>query len=218
MKTAIDPADRIREAYQEYLLDQGHAPASVYAFAKKLKLSEAEFYQFYNSFEQVEADLWLQFFNETRRKVEAEEVYPTYSVREKLLAFYFTWIEVLKTNRSFVLLSFGKIRAQGLRRPSPILQPFRKAYQNYVADLLAEGRESREVQSRRFVEDRYPDGFWVQALWLLDFWTKDTSRNFEKTDSAIEKAVNTSFDLIGTSALDSVLDLAKFVYQNRATS
>lgn len=216
MKTPVDSPDRIRQAYQEYLLDHGQAPASVYAFAKKLKLTEAEFYQFYNSFEQIEADLWLGFFSDTRRKVETEEVYGSYSVREKLLAFYYTWIEVLKTNRSFVVLSYGKIRAQGRRQPSRVLDPFKKAFKNYVADLLAEGRESREVQSRRLVEDRYPDGFWIQALWLLDFWVHDTSRNFEKSDSAIEKTVNTSFDLLGTSALDSVFDLAKFVYQNRA--
>jgi AcrR family transcriptional regulator len=215
MKTTVDPTERIRQAYQEYLLEHGQSPASIYSFAKKLKMSEADFYQYYNSFAQIEADSWLAFFTETRQKIEAEELYAGYSVREKLLAFYYTWIEVLRAHRSFAVLSFGQVRAQGLRRPSPVLALLRKAFTNYVADLLAEGRESREVQSRRFVEDRYPDGFWVQALWLLDFWVNDSSKGFEKTDSAIEKAVNTSFDLIGTSALDSVLDLAKFVYQNR---
>ena len=50
---------------------------------------------------------------------------------------------------------------------------------------------------------------------VLDFWVKDKSKGFEQTDAMIEKSVNTSFDLIASSALDTVLDFAKFMYQNR---
>ena len=55
----------------------------------------------------------------------------------------------------------------------------------------------------------------MQLLYILDFWVKDLSRGFESTDTAIEKSVNTSFDLMGKSVVDSVLDFAKFAYQNR---
>ncbi len=211
----MDKAEILRRAYMEYLLTNGHRPASVFLFAKKLKLSEAEFYENYNSFDQLEGDVWLQFFEQARRQVEAEPVYAQYSVREKLLAFYYTWIEMLKANRSFVLLTVGEGRRRTGRQFLPKLVGFRKGFTNYITDLLLEGRESREVKQRPFVTDRYPDIFYGQALFLLDFWVRDTSKGFEKTDTAIEKTVNTSFDLIGASALDSVFDLAKFMYQNR---
>ena len=206
--------EKIRQAYQEFVLEHGQQPASVFAFAKKLKITESDFYGFYNSFEQIERDIWTSFFDETRKRLEAEEVFGTYSVREKLLAFYFTWIEVLTANRSFVLRSVKEFRQQRSLRAPVALEGFKGQFQKFVRDLLEEGRESQEVKSRRFLDTRYPDAFWIQTLWLLDFWTKDTSARFEKTDSAIEKAVNAAFDLIGVSALDSVLDLAKFVYQN----
>lgn len=211
----MDKAEFIRKAYIEYLLTNGQRPPSVFVFAKKLKMTEPEFYEFYNSFEQLEGDVWLQFFEQARRQAEAEPVYAQYSVREKLLAFYYTWIEVLKANRSYALLSAGSLRRTPFRRPIPSFEAFRRAFTNFATDLLLEGRESREVKQRPFVTDRYPDAFFAQALFLLDFWLRDTSRGFERTDTAIEKTVNTSFDLIGSSALDSVLDLAKFVYQNR---
>lgn len=211
----MDKAEFIRKAYTEYLLTNGHRPPSVFVFARKLKMTEPEFYEFYNSFEQVEGDVWLQFFELARRQAEAEPVYAQYSVREKLLAFYYTWIEVLKANRSYALLSAGTLRRGRFRRPMPSLEAFRRAFIHFITDLLLEGRESREVRQRPFVTDRYPDAFFAQALFLLDFWLHDTSRGFERTDTAIEKTVNTSFDLIGSSALDSVLDLVKFVYQNR---
>jgi translation initiation factor IF-3 len=71
------------------------------------------------------------------------------------------------------------------------------------------------VASRPLVMDRYADGFYMQAAFVLNFFVKDQSRGFEQTDAAIEKAVNTSFDLVGPSAVDSILDFAKFLYQNR---
>jgi hypothetical protein len=89
------------------------------------------------------------------------------------------------------------------------------AFKEFARDLIMEGKESREVQPRKFFDERYPDAFWLQFLMVLDFWVKDKSRGFEQTDAMIEKSVNTSFDLIGSSALDTVLDFAKFMYQNR---
>jgi hypothetical protein len=80
---------------------------------------------------------------------------------------------------------------------------------------LYEGRESQEIIPRPYVSNRYPDALWINTLYILDFWVKDTSRNFELTDTAIEKTVNTGFDLMGRSIVDTVFDLAKFVYQNK---
>lgn len=206
---------KIKDSYIEYLLEHGQQPPTVFAFAKKLKIKEADFYEYYNSFEQIESSVWLGFFEDTLARLRNDEVYETYSVREKLLAFYYTWIETLTSNRSFVIRSVEESRKQrSLRTPSALAE-FKYQFEKFVKDLMAEGRESREVQSRRLIENKYPDAFWLQTLWLLDFWSKDTSKGFEKTDTAIEKAVNMAFDLLGASALDSALDLAKFVYQNR---
>jgi len=234
----MEQLDKIRKSYTEYVLENGTPPPSVFQFAKKQKMTEAEFYEHYNSFDAIEADVWLAFFNQARQTLDADEVFQTYSVREKLLAFYFTWIEVLKSQRSFVVYSYNRIQqgqmaapvtavplsplaarvAQASRRmskPSPILNPFKDAFYDFARDLLAEGRESKEVEPRPFLGDRYADGLWTQTLFILQFWVNDISKGFEKTDTVIEKSVNTAFDLIGRSPLDSLFDLAKFIYQNR---
>jgi len=227
----METLEKIRKSYTDYVLENGHQPTSVFAFAKKLKLSEAEFYTHYGSFDAIEADVWLAFFQDAKTTVEADETYQNYSVREKLLAFYYTWIELLKAQRSFATYSYNRIRqipatatpierarmrsGRGATANSRVLHPFKDAFNDYARDLLAEGRESKEVEPRPFVTDRYPNALWSQTLFLLDFWLKDVSKNFEKTDTAIEKAVNTSFDLIGRSPLDTLFDFAKFVYQNK---
>ena len=41
-------------------------------------------------------------------------------------------------------------------------------------------------------------------------WLDDTSKSFEKTDVYIEKSVNTSFDIIDTTPINSLVDLGSF--------
>ncbi len=206
----VDKTQKIQQAYKEYVLEKGTPPPSVYIFAKKLKMPEAEFYEYYNSFEAIESDAWLDYLRQTLLSLNADAAYDQYSVREKLLAFYYTWIEILKKDRSYVVYSYEKLRQPVARYVGP-LQPFKNGFYNYATELMMEGRESREVVTRPVVSDRYVDGLWMQLLYILDFWVKDLSRGFESTDTAIEKSVNTSFDLMGKSVVDSVLDLAKFV-------
>ncbi len=210
----MEKIEKIQKSYKEYVLENGTQPPSVYIFAKKLKMPESEFYEYYNSFEAIESDAWVEYFRQALLTLESDEVYQTYSVREKLLAFYYTWIEVLKNDRSYAVYSYKGLK-QPVARYVGALQPFKNVFYNYATELILEGRESKEVIIRPVVSDRYVDGLWLQCLFILDFWVNDLSRGFESTDTAIEKSVNTSFDLIGKSVVDSVLDLAKFVYQNR---
>ena len=85
----------------------------------------------------------------------------------------------------------------------------------FVDEILLQAKETEEVVDRPVIGNKYGEGLWIQALFVLQFWTKDESIGFEKTDAAIEKAVNVSFDLMGKSPIDSVLDFAKFLYQNK---
>ena len=210
----MDKSEKIKQAYIEFFLENGIHPPSVYSIAKKLKMKEVEFYDHYNSFELLESDIWLGFLKETITKIEADSVYATYSVREKMLAFYYTWIEILKNNRSYASQTWRLIDKRKLNTPV-FMDNLKVGFKEYARDLVMEGKESQEVTPRRFLNERYPDAFWLQLLMILDFWVKDKSKGFENTDAMIEKSVNTSFDLMGSTALDSVLDFAKFMYQNR---
>jgi hypothetical protein len=205
---------KIKESYQEYVLEHGQQPASVFAFARNLGMPEVVFYAHYNSFDAIEKEIWKSFFNRTSARLESNEVYAQYSVREKLLSFYYTWIEELKADRSFVVYSLKRSTHRSAGTP-PQLVGFKKAFLAYARELLAEGLESKEVVYRPLLSERYADGLWVQLTFVLNFWVTDESKNFEKTDEAIEKAVNTSFDLMGRLPVDSVVDFAKFLYRNR---
>ncbi len=209
----VDIATKIKSAYKTYVLEHGKQPASVFQFSKINGMTEDVFYQHYNSFGALEKVLWKEFMDETLSKLHGDAVYRQYTVREKLLSFYYTWIEVLKTNRSFVLYTLNLINP---KEGSPeVLKLFKREFLIYVNELLIEGKETEEIMNRPLISSKYDDGLWLQLLFVLRFWHKDESQGFEKTDAAIEKAVNLSFDLMGRSPLDTMFDFAKFVYQNK---
>jgi hypothetical protein len=81
--------------------------------------------------------------------------------------------------------------------------------------ILIQGIESKELTERKYLDDKYVDGLWVNFLFVLKFWLNDTSSGFEKTDAAIEKSVNLGMDLMGKGPLDAALDFGKFLFQNR---
>lgn len=202
----------IRKQYVQYILENGAAPGSFFLFARSLKMKEDELYAFYNSFEAIEKDIWRSFFADTRKAIEAEEVYADYSAREKLLAFYYTLIEELKKNRSYILWQMS--RAKRPEATPRYLKSFKAEFLGWANALVVEGKDTDEIANRPFVSERYGEALWVQVMFILNFWRSDDSTGFEKTDAVIEKSVNVAFDLMGRGAVDSILDLAKFLYQS----
>jgi hypothetical protein len=80
---------------------------------------------------------------------------------------------------------------------------------------MNEGMSTKEIEERKFISNKYGDAAWLNLLFVTDFWLKDKSSGFEKTDEAIERSVNLAFDLIGKSPLDSIIEFGKFLFQNR---
>lgn len=204
--------DDFKQAYISHVLTHGEKPTSVFAFAKELKSNEGDFYAHFNSFKALERSIWADWFDSTVEAIEADQAYADYTVREKLLAFYYTWLEVLKTNRSFVLMKMGEI---GKHELNPgFLEGIKEHFSTYVNDLVIEGKDTSEVAERPFT-NQYQKAFWLHFLFITRFWVNDDSKDFEKTDAAIEKSVNLAFDLVAKGPLDSMIDFGKFLFQNR---
>nr|WKN37825.1 TetR family transcriptional regulator C-terminal domain-containing protein [Tunicatimonas sp. TK19036] len=211
-----DQAANLKEAYIDYLLEYGQAPPSVYQFTKRQKMKEAAFYDYFNSFTALEKEIWKGFLEETITRIQSDPVYMEYSVREKLLAFYYTFIEILKNNRSYVMVRLEHMPSPGRRLPNNnVFSNLKGAFIDYANELIAEGKEIGEIVDRPIIGNRYDEGLWRQLQFVIYFWVKDDSPGFEKTDAAIEKAVNLSFDIMGRGPIDAAVDFAKFLYQQR---
>lgn len=199
--------------YREYVLLQGHPPASVFQFMHEIKKPEAEFYDHFASFEALEKSIWEAYFTQTQEALQADPSYANYNAREKMLAFYYTLLEVWKKDRSYIRYSFDKVKKPEIT--PTFLKRFKQGFMDYATSVLNEGREQEEIVDRPVLSERYTDGIWLQMMFLLRFWLKDDSTGFTKTDAAVEKSVNLSFELMGRGPLDQMIDFAKFLYHNR---
>ncbi|MBF9222329.1 TetR family transcriptional regulator C-terminal domain-containing protein [Hymenobacter ruricola] len=203
--------DRIKQAYLSFVLGEGHPPQSVFKLTQQLGLAEEEFYRHYPNFEAIDRELWADFGRQARSTAAAEPVWEGYGSREKLLAFYYTLLEILKQNRSYALMSLRRSLHRIPALSPRVLDDFRQDFEVFVTDILAEGRVSGEIANRPLVQDGYPRFFWQQALFVLGYFAKDDTVNFERTDAAVEKAVTLSFDLVGRNSLDSAVDFVRFL-------
>ena len=205
-------AEELQNAYVDYVLTHGAEPKSVYIFAKENNLSEDEFYNFYGSFHGLEQSVWSDLSSKALTEVQNQEVWNQYSSREKALAFFYAFVELLKSKRSFVLYSL-KNSGRSIGTPT-ILAHVKEVFDGFAAGIIEQGVESGELADRRFFTSKYKDALWIQFGFILNFWAKDNSAGFEKTDEAIERGINVTFDLFEKSPLDSLFDYGKFMINN----
>ncbi|MGO3237213.1 MAG: TetR family transcriptional regulator C-terminal domain-containing protein [Psychroflexus halocasei] len=206
----ITQADVI-SMYMNHVLENEKYPKSVYKFAKENKISEEQFYSFYGSLEALQKDIWVQFYNNAAELIKGSAELQEASNRDKLLTFFYTLFEIMTANRSYVLYVLNE-NDQELKNLKQ-LKDLRKHILNFASDLVEDENDEQNIKFLQRNKKIYAEGTWLQFLFLLKFWKEDDSASFEKTDVAIEKSVNTIFDILDNSALERVFDLGKFLYK-----
>ena len=202
---------KIFSAYMTSVLESEHFPTSVYKFSKELGIEDAQFYGEFGSLDAVKKEIWAEFFDQTIHRIEKDKNYEGYANREKILSFFYTFFELLALNRSYVLFALGSDAPPS--RQLAQLGTLRKKVRGYAKGLIEAGNEDKQTKITRHQPSLFSEGAWVQMLFLLRFWMKDDSPGFEKTDVAIEKSVNTIFDIFDNTPLERVLDFGKFLYK-----
>ncbi|MCB9230866.1 MAG: hypothetical protein H6581_04350 [Bacteroidia bacterium] len=202
---------KAREAWVKFYQTRGVTAPNLAAVAASSGLSASDLHALYGKIEELEADVWLGWLETTLFRLQSSEEYPEYMARDKALAFFYTFMEVVGPNRTYIKTAFNQA---SFRRYHPyFLHSFRKGFDQYVQTLLKAGRENQEIMDRMLVDQAYPEIFWMQFIFVLNYWLNDKSDGASQTDAAIEKAVNLCFDLIGHTPLDSILDFSKFLFQ-----
>lgn len=205
--------EKIIDAYMDYVLEHEHEPKSVYKFAKDLKIKESDFYNHFGSFKGLKQHIWDSFYHNTIDVISKADGYENYSSREKMLIFFYTLFEVLTVNRSYVLFTMDE--ENDMMKNMNQLKSLRKQIKSFAKELIQIDNDDKQVSILKRNESVFSEGAWIQFLFLLKFWMDDNSAEFEKTDIAIEKSVNTIFDVFDNTPLEQVIDFGKFLYKER---
>ena len=205
--------EKLISLYMEYVLEQDNMPKNVYKFCKDQGISEDQFYEFYGSFDGLQKGIWNQFYDNTMMLIEKSPEFEDFTTREKLLTFYYTFFELLTANRSYVLFTLSE--EPTMMKNLEQLKGLRKRVKEFATELIQEGNEGKSVKILKQSETVFSEATWLQLLFILKFWMDDNSPKFESTDVAIEKSVNTVFDLFDNTPLERILDFGKFLWKEK---
>lgn len=206
--------DRIFELYGDYILNHGERPKNVYRFAKDNEFEEKDFYDYFSSFEQVERSMLVNLFDKSVELASKVDSSDKITSREKLANVYFIFFENMTMNRSLVMMILGNDKLH-----SAIISNYLKETHRHFIKTLDfndwEMIQKAKDDVKNFHEKAREEALWLHLVSAIEFWKKDTSPAFEKTDIFIEKTIDTGFELMDKEPLRKVLDLGKFLFKEK---
>ena len=214
MKNKNINKEKLLSLYGDYILSNGEKPKNIYLFAKENDFEEENFYQYFSGFEQIEKEILNHFFTKSLELCEQTENWNEMTSKEKLLNLHFTFFENLTMNRSLVLMILGETK----KKEWIILQELRKNFLEFTKQLTFENLEILEKAKesiKNFNEKTREEALWLHFISIIEFWKKDQSPSFEKTDLYIEKTIDTGFEFINNEPLKKVMDLGKFLWKEK---
>lgn len=150
---------------------------------------------------------WTAAFDKTREICLDDANYEGYSVREKMLAFVFTFLQTIDQKKDVFIPLLKKQRIPFLLNQN--LKELKLAFDSYTDSLVFEGTNSGEIQARPVIANYYQSLLWDAFLSVLIFWANDKSDHKENTDVMVEKTIHFAFDMLAPNPIDSGLDLVQ---------
>ena len=196
----------IQKGYQDYLLDHGKKPESVRVFTRFLNITDEEFYEHFGSLNTIEQSIWEGYYLTTLDVLHKDPDFEEMDSREKHLSFLYTLLEVLKPDRSYVLMKLENKKPGNL--PFELLKTKRIVTQSDID--WAKTFEFLPEKIQNTSQSTYRNVLWSHSIAMLFFWVKDDSPSGKDTDIFIEKSTRTAFDIGELPAIDSLFDLSKF--------
>lgn len=201
--------------YTDYVLKHDKRPTSIYNFCEHLKIKETQFYEYFSSFDQLEADILSKIVDNavslTKDGIEGEEGLK--DSKNQLLTFYLTLTEVLKSNRSLVLFIIPHQKME-LKAIKTLLKS-KHSFLNFLDTLDLPLSFISFIPDVKIKEKAINNAAWLQFISILKYWLHDNSPGFEKTDIFIEKSLKLSFELSDSNVLNSIVDLGKFMINKK---
>ncbi|MEN5436518.1 hypothetical protein ABE545_23005 [Sphingobacterium faecium] len=207
-------ADKIFELYGEYILNHGERPKNIYRFAKDNDFEEKDFYDYFTSFEQIEKSMLVNLFEKSVALASEVNISDKITSKEKLLNVYFIFFENMTMNRSLVLMILGNDKLHVAK----ISDQLKETHRNFIKTLdFNDWSIIKEAKDdvKNFHDKAREEAFWLHLVSAIEFWKKDTSPSFEKTDIFIEKTIDTGFELMDNEPLRKVVDLGKFLFKEK---
>lgn len=206
--------EKIFELYGDYILNHGERPKNIYRFAKDNEFEEKDFYYYFSSFEQIEKSMLVNLFNKSVELATEVNSSDEITSKEKLLNVYFIFFENMTMNRSLVLMILGNNKLHSAKMSNQLKETHRQFIRTLGFNDWEMIQKAKD-DVKNFHQKAREEALWLHLVSAIEFWKKDTSPSFEKTDIFIEKTIDTGFELMDNEPLRKVVDLGKFLFKEK---
>jgi hypothetical protein len=199
--------------YMDFVVEHYCKPNSIEDFAQLHQFDEVIFYNHFTSFKDLEKTIYNVLFENSAAVLKQSPEYHSFSKKDKLLSLYYTFFENLALNQEFVKLNLKGLENQ--LKALSVFSLFKRSFISFIDELDLETFNLNIDSIENIQKKTIEESAWIQLLITIKFWLDDSSEAFEKTDIFIEKSINTSFELLDSKTLLSIIDLAKFLYKEK---
>ena len=210
--------DDIIADYMAFVTSSDIGQPDISEYLDQSKIDEQTFDAFFESIEDLEMTIWEVLMRQSIETVQADPIFNEFSAKEKILSLYYTFFENASLNQEYLKKNIRMTK--NIRSRLKLFDKLKPTYQAFVRNVLAQSSRYQPLLNisvfEKFTQSSRDNGSWGLFLFLLDFWQKDESNEFEKTDAAIEKAVTLATSLIDRSPFDHALDFGKFLWKERS--
>ena len=198
-------------AFTEYVQREGKRPRSFTDFCESQHFTAEQVKVRYKTLSALEKAAWLHWYEETISILADSADYKNYSARERLLSFYYTWMDTVKPLRNY--MKTAPALPKLFSGVDWFLADIQKAYLRYAKEIVHLAAANEEIMKRFVLQNFYDKALWLQFLFIMNYWLKDKSEDQTKSDEVIERSVNLFFELASRNQLDSILDFGKFLFK-----
>jgi len=117
-------------------------------------------------------------------------------------------------NRSLVLMILGNDKLHAAKISDQLKETHRNLIKTLDFNDWSIIKEAKD-DVKNFHDKAREEAFWLHLVSAIEFWKRDTSPSFEKTDIFIEKTIDTGFELMDNEPLRKVVDLGKFLFKEK---
>jgi hypothetical protein len=205
--------EEIITLYMDYVVEHNCKPNSIEDFAQVHQFDDVVFYNYFKSFKELEKTIYNVLFENSLVILKQSPEYYSFSKKDKLLSLYFTYFGNLTLNRAYIEITLKGLENQ--LKALSVFSKFRRSFLSFIDELDIEIFNLNIDSIENIQKKSIKESAWIQFLFTMKFWLDDTSESYEKTDIFIEKSIHTSFELLETKSLHNIIDLAKFLYQEK---
>lgn len=214
-KKKISASDLI-DIYMDEVVQLQGKPADIATFANTHNFEEDDFYAHFESFAAIEQAIFKILFDTSVATLAESPDFVSFSKKDKLLSLFYTFFENLTLNRDFVLITVGSYGNQLMALS--LFSDMKISFTGFMGMLNFETISLNIETVENLQKTSITEGAWIQLLLTIKFWMTDDSVELQNTDIFIEKSINTSLELLNTQSFQNILDLGKFLYNEKFKS